>query len=57
MALCVSLCPTEELKTYQDLRRFAMINGELITHSWVTAVRPVEEQRDGLQSVEDDGKV
>ncbi|XP_030595722.1 choline transporter-like protein 1 isoform X1 [Archocentrus centrarchus] len=27
MALCVSLCPTEELKTYQDLKRFAMING------------------------------
>ncbi|XP_028271338.1 choline transporter-like protein 1 isoform X2 [Parambassis ranga] len=27
MALCVSLCPTEELKTYQDLRRFAMLNG------------------------------
>lgn len=28
MALCVSLCPTEELKTYQDLKRFAMVNGE-----------------------------
>ncbi|XP_042275087.1 choline transporter-like protein 1 isoform X4 [Thunnus maccoyii] len=27
MALCVSLCPTEELKTYQDLKRFAMSNG------------------------------
>ncbi|XP_039976472.1 choline transporter-like protein 1 [Xiphias gladius] len=27
MALCVSLCPTEELKTYQDLKRFAMLNG------------------------------
>ncbi|XP_031735513.1 choline transporter-like protein 1, partial [Anarrhichthys ocellatus] len=27
MALCVSLCPTEELKTYQDLKRFAMVNG------------------------------
>ncbi|XP_047208830.1 choline transporter-like protein 1 isoform X2 [Girardinichthys multiradiatus] len=27
MALCVSLCPTEELKTYQDLKRFAMMNG------------------------------
>ncbi|XP_035806734.1 choline transporter-like protein 1 isoform X1 [Amphiprion ocellaris] len=27
MALCVSLCPTEELKTYQDLKRFAMFNG------------------------------
>ncbi|KAG8004351.1 Choline transporter-like protein 1 [Nibea albiflora] len=26
MALCVSLCPTEELKTYQDLKRFAMLN-------------------------------
>lgn len=28
MALCVSLCPTEELKTYQDLKKFAMVNGE-----------------------------
>uniref|UniRef100_A0A8C8JE48 Choline transporter-like protein n=1 Tax=Oncorhynchus tshawytscha TaxID=74940 RepID=A0A8C8JE48_ONCTS len=27
MALCVSLCPDEELKTYQDLKRFAMHNG------------------------------
>ncbi|XP_029368064.1 choline transporter-like protein 1 isoform X3 [Echeneis naucrates] len=27
MALCVSLCPTEELKTYQDLKTFAMVNG------------------------------
>ncbi|XP_041799842.1 choline transporter-like protein 1 isoform X2 [Chelmon rostratus] len=27
MALCVSLCPSEELKTYQDLKRFAMLNG------------------------------
>ncbi|XP_068181975.1 choline transporter-like protein 1 isoform X1 [Antennarius striatus] len=26
-ALCVSLCPTEELRTYQDLKRFAMVNG------------------------------
>uniref|UniRef100_A0A672GCJ3 Choline transporter-like protein n=1 Tax=Salarias fasciatus TaxID=181472 RepID=A0A672GCJ3_SALFA len=27
MALCVTLCPTEELSTYQDLKRFAMVNG------------------------------
>uniref|UniRef100_A0A672PGH7 Choline transporter-like protein n=1 Tax=Sinocyclocheilus grahami TaxID=75366 RepID=A0A672PGH7_SINGR len=27
MALCVSQCPTEELATYYDLKRFAMING------------------------------
>lgn len=27
LALCVSLCPPEELKTYQDLKRFAMLNG------------------------------
>ncbi|XP_035525783.1 choline transporter-like protein 1 [Morone saxatilis] len=27
MALCVSLCPPEELQTYQDLKRFAMLNG------------------------------
>ncbi|XP_030621706.1 choline transporter-like protein 1 isoform X2 [Chanos chanos] len=27
MALCVSQCPDEELKTYGDLKRFAMING------------------------------
>ncbi|XP_059377885.1 choline transporter-like protein 1 isoform X1 [Carassius carassius] len=27
MALCVSQCPTEELATYFDLKRFAMING------------------------------
>uniref|UniRef100_A0A7N8XX41 Choline transporter-like protein n=1 Tax=Mastacembelus armatus TaxID=205130 RepID=A0A7N8XX41_9TELE len=30
MALCVSLCPTEELKTHQDLKRFAMLNGEIL---------------------------
>uniref|UniRef100_A0A8C4DNS7 Choline transporter-like protein n=1 Tax=Dicentrarchus labrax TaxID=13489 RepID=A0A8C4DNS7_DICLA len=30
MALCVSLCPPEELQTYQDLKRFAMLNGEVI---------------------------
>ncbi|KAM4621303.1 choline transporter-like protein 1 [Polymixia lowei] len=27
MALCVSLCPSEEMKTYQDLKKFAMVNG------------------------------
>ncbi|XP_052471362.1 choline transporter-like protein 1 isoform X1 [Carassius gibelio] len=27
MALCVSQCPTEELATYFDLKRFAMMNG------------------------------
>uniref|UniRef100_A0A667ZI47 Choline transporter-like protein n=1 Tax=Myripristis murdjan TaxID=586833 RepID=A0A667ZI47_9TELE len=27
MALCVSLCPSEELTSYQDLKRFAMLNG------------------------------
>ncbi|XP_066523962.1 choline transporter-like protein 1 isoform X2 [Hoplias malabaricus] len=27
MALCVSQCPTEEMKTYGDLRHFAMTNG------------------------------
>uniref|UniRef100_UPI0037E94987 choline transporter-like protein 1 isoform X3 n=1 Tax=Semicossyphus pulcher TaxID=241346 RepID=UPI0037E94987 len=27
LALCVSLCPPDELKTYQDLKRFAMLNG------------------------------
>ncbi|XP_016304933.1 choline transporter-like protein 1 [Sinocyclocheilus anshuiensis] len=27
MALCVSQCPTEELATYYDLKRFAMMNG------------------------------
>uniref|UniRef100_A0A8C1ISX0 Choline transporter-like protein n=1 Tax=Cyprinus carpio TaxID=7962 RepID=A0A8C1ISX0_CYPCA len=27
MALCVSQCPTEELATYYDLKKFAMING------------------------------
>lgn len=26
MALCVKICPTEELATYHDLRRFAMTN-------------------------------
>ncbi|KAL0974254.1 hypothetical protein UPYG_G00217750 [Umbra pygmaea] len=40
MALCVSLCPDEELKTYQDLKRFAMENGselcsyELAAHKY-----------------------
>lgn len=34
MALCVSLCPPEELKTYQDLKTFAVVNGEAspLTH-------------------------
>ncbi|XP_020511175.1 choline transporter-like protein 1 isoform X3 [Labrus bergylta] len=27
VALCVSLCPPETMNTYQDLQRFAMING------------------------------
>ncbi|XP_076025857.1 choline transporter-like protein 1 [Genypterus blacodes] len=27
MALCVSLCPTVELRTHEDLRTFAMVNG------------------------------
>ncbi|XP_054649065.1 choline transporter-like protein 1 isoform X3 [Dunckerocampus dactyliophorus] len=27
VALCVSLCPSEVLNTYQDLMRFAMVNG------------------------------
>ncbi|KAG7232344.1 hypothetical protein INR49_009004 [Caranx melampygus] len=27
LALCVSLCPPDELRTYQDLKRFAMLNG------------------------------
>lgn len=31
MALCVSQCPTEELATYSDLKRFAMMNGESVT--------------------------
>lgn len=30
MALCVSQCPTEELATYYDLKRFAMMNGESV---------------------------
>uniref|UniRef100_A0A3Q3KFQ7 Choline transporter-like protein n=1 Tax=Monopterus albus TaxID=43700 RepID=A0A3Q3KFQ7_MONAL len=40
MALCVSLCPTEELQTYEDLKRFAMLNGselcsyELAAHKY-----------------------
>ncbi|KAM9740808.1 choline transporter-like protein 1 isoform 2-T2 [Menidia menidia] len=27
LALCVALCPPQELQTYQDLKRFAMVNG------------------------------
>lgn len=27
LALCVSRCPAEELRTYQDLQRFGMVNG------------------------------
>ncbi|KAK5924513.1 hypothetical protein CgunFtcFv8_017122 [Champsocephalus gunnari] len=27
LALCVSLCPPEKMETYQDLKRFAMLNG------------------------------
>ncbi|KAK7916772.1 hypothetical protein WMY93_012533 [Mugilogobius chulae] len=40
MALCVSLCPNRELKTYEDLRSFAMNNGselcsyELAAHNY-----------------------
>ncbi|XP_035017489.1 choline transporter-like protein 1 isoform X1 [Hippoglossus stenolepis] len=40
MALCVSLCPSDELKTYQDLKMFAMLNGselcsyELAAHKY-----------------------
>ncbi|XP_064199610.1 choline transporter-like protein 1 isoform X4 [Anguilla rostrata] len=40
MALCVSLCPDQELKTYADLKRFAMVNGselcsyELAAHKY-----------------------
>ncbi|XP_023815286.1 choline transporter-like protein 1 isoform X2 [Oryzias latipes] len=40
VALCVSLCPAEELQTYQDLKRFAMVNGselcsyELAAHKY-----------------------
>lgn len=30
LALCVSQCPTEELATYYDLKRFAMMNGESV---------------------------
>ncbi len=32
MALCVSQCPTEELATYYDLKRFAMMNGESVNN-------------------------
>uniref|UniRef100_A0A669CK80 Choline transporter-like protein n=1 Tax=Oreochromis niloticus TaxID=8128 RepID=A0A669CK80_ORENI len=46
MALCVSLCPTEELKTYQDLKRFAMVNGsELCSYELAAHRYPVLEQR------------
>ncbi|XP_063732961.1 choline transporter-like protein 1 isoform X2 [Eleginops maclovinus] len=27
LALCVSLCPPEKMESYQDLKRFAMLNG------------------------------
>ncbi|KAG7277963.1 hypothetical protein CRUP_022133 [Coryphaenoides rupestris] len=27
LAVCVSLCPSEEMKTYEDLKTFAMLNG------------------------------
>ncbi|XP_038142593.1 choline transporter-like protein 1 isoform X2 [Cyprinodon tularosa] len=46
MALCVSLCPTEELKTYQDLRRFAMINGsELCSYELPAHDYPAQTER------------
>lgn len=28
IALCVSKCPADELKTYSDLKQFALNNGE-----------------------------
>lgn len=28
IALCVSKCPSAELKTYNDLKQFALTNGE-----------------------------
>lgn len=40
-ALCVSLCPPEELKSYQDLKRFAAVNGEV----WGGGVRRVRAMR------------
>lgn len=46
MALCVSLCPTEELKTYQDLKRFAMVNGsELCSYELAAHRYPALEQK------------
>ncbi|TNN37955.1 Choline transporter-like protein 1 [Liparis tanakae] len=47
MALCVSLCPTEELKTYEDLKRFAMLNGsELCSYDMAGHKYPVLPERD-----------
>ncbi|CAL9692624.1 unnamed protein product [Knipowitschia caucasica] len=49
MALCVSLCPGRELRTYDDLRSFAMNNGselcsyELAAHNYPS--EPEREQR------------
>uniref|UniRef100_A0A8D0ACG0 Choline transporter-like protein n=1 Tax=Sander lucioperca TaxID=283035 RepID=A0A8D0ACG0_SANLU len=37
LALCVSLCPSEELATYQDLKRFAMLNGESASRDIITS--------------------
>uniref|UniRef100_A0A673AJF8 Choline transporter-like protein n=1 Tax=Sphaeramia orbicularis TaxID=375764 RepID=A0A673AJF8_9TELE len=46
MALCVSLCPPEELKTYQDLKRFAMVNGEASSVTHRVDVSPVAHRVD-----------
>ncbi|KAG9345505.1 hypothetical protein JZ751_008649 [Albula glossodonta] len=39
MALCVSLCPDTELKTYADLKRFAIVNGEGLYPSAADSVK------------------
>lgn len=44
LALCVSHCPAEELRTYQDLQRFGMVNGrshDLSRGGYVTGCSPL----------------
>ena len=41
LALCVSKCPDTELKTYYDVKQFALSNGEKILHLFCFSLKKV----------------
>ncbi|XP_028315076.1 choline transporter-like protein 1 isoform X2 [Gouania willdenowi] len=46
VSLCVSLCPSEQMKTFEDLRSFAMVNGsELCSYELAGHKYPVLPER------------